>query len=383
MNQSAIAEAPHGLADSSACTQAVGYAYFQQQDPQAFGHSEQVSIILFFAIIAALILSFVIYFWMTECLTISPQQRRKWKLEIGKEMDQLIENLKWQLATCVKLPVVPLAVVLWKATVGRQHSHGRRIRHTVGGDRVPVSMAVGAHRGFSLRQQKVLKHKYHHLVSLLFLGVFIIAIFVLLSTLWTPPIQSTVTILEAAVFAFVLSINLFFITRQHFYYIKRKELFGRDHPQMLALSKTHFYDWDRGMWGNWVQLAILVIEFFQLLSFPLRDMLAAASTNLDDASSANACQIDAAANTTSVTQFQKMVTTIVNVGGLIPDMHSPTWYRYTLWSTFTVVCVSMTVAAVVHGLNYWRPYMVPVRWVHWFVPIAVIETPFFLSHSII
>ncbi|RUS22043.1 hypothetical protein BC938DRAFT_475291 [Jimgerdemannia flammicorona] len=377
MNQSVIAEALFSFANGSTCSDTPDYPYFQQQDPQAFGHSEKVSIILFFSIIAALLLSFVVYFWIMECHKVSPQRRRQVKLEISKEMDQLIENFKWQVATCVKLPVVALAVVLWKAAVGRQHGYGRRLdgsRHYVNDHGVPSSTAPGTQRGFSLRQQKVLKHKYHHLVSLIFLGVFVVSIFVLLSTLWRSPTSFTTIILEAAVFAFVLCINLFLVTRQHFYYMKRKEFFGRDHPQMLALSKTRFYDWDRRMWGNWVQIAILFIEFFQLLGFPLRDMLAATSVNFDDlaaSQSPTACSTIASTNTSvDVPQFQKLVNEVINVGGLIPDMRSPTWYRYTLWSTFIVVCASLAIALMVHGLNRLRPYMISVRWVHWFVPIV-------------
>jgi hypothetical protein len=126
---------------------------------------------------------------------------------------------------------------------------------------------------------------------------------------------------------------------------------------MNAIYKTQFDDWDTSIWSNWVQIAILIIEFFQLLTFPLRDLI---TVNSFDTSTA-----------VSSAHFARFTSLILNAGGLMPDMRTPVWYTYTVWSAFVVTIISLLVAVVVHGVNLYHPYKIPNRWVRWCISVAV------------
>ncbi|KAG2172760.1 hypothetical protein INT43_000107, partial [Umbelopsis isabellina] len=366
----------------------IGFASYQQQNSTAdHPASDLISIILFFSIIAALIASFAIYFWFTEWHKIPPQQRREERLEYQKEIDQLVENIRQQVQAVFRIPVVGLLIVLWKNVVHghrgnqedlaytsapadgmyvRSASAGPPSRHNSTRDRSMTPATISTLSGptsssspsipLSHEHQKVLAHKYHHLISIICLILFIVAFIILIGTASAVPSSSTSGFLQASLFVVVLCINMFLVTRQRFYYKERKELFGSDDAHMNAVYKTRFNDWDRKMWSNWVQIVILIIEFFQLLTFPLRDLMTVNSFGTSSTSEQN--------------KFEYFVSLVLNAGGLMPDMRTPTWYTYTVWTTFVATCVGLLVAVVVHGVNTWRPYRLPNQWVHWCIPIV-------------
>ncbi|KAI8367477.1 uncharacterized protein BYT42DRAFT_504476 [Radiomyces spectabilis] len=278
-----------------------------------------------------MLVSFIFYFWFTEWHKVPPQQRREEELEHQKEIDQLVQNLKEQIKCTFKIPLGGLVVLLWKAT----HSPD-----------LPVSR----------EHRKVLAHKFYHLFSVLFLVAVFVALFTLIGADVSPVSDNTSNILQAALFVFVLCINLFLITRQRFYYKDRKDLFGHDDAHLKAVYKTRFTDWDSKMWSNWIQIIILIIEFFQLLTFPLRDLMTVTSFD--------------SYRTENQTQFTHLLTLIMNAGGLMPDMRTPTWYTYSVWTAFATTMVSLVVAVIVHTVNVRRPYKIPNRWVRWCIPVA-------------
>lgn len=373
----------------------IGFASYQQQNSTAdHPASDLISIILFFSIIVALIASFAFYFWFTEWHKIPPQQRREERLEHQKEIDQLVENIRQQVQAVFKIPVVGLLVVLWNSVVHGQRnstedlgysasstdgmyprsaSAGPPSRHNSTRDRsitpATVSSASGVTSGsfpnsvpLSHEHRKVLAHKFHHLFSIICLILFIVAFIILIGTASAVPSSSTSGFLQASLFVVVLCINMFLVTRQRFYYKERKELFGSDDAHMNAVYKTRFTDWDRKMWSNWIQIVILIIEFFQLLTFPLRDLMTVNSFGaMSESSSSQAQQ----------SNFEYFVSLVLNAGGLMPDMRTPTWYTYTVWTTFAVTCLGLLVAVTVHGVNTWRPYRLPNQWVHWCIPVVV------------
>ncbi|CAO3581257.1 unnamed protein product [Absidia cylindrospora] len=370
----------------------IGYASYQQQysgDPE-FAPNDLVSIILFFSIIFLLLLSFIFYFWYTEWHKVSPQQRHEDELERQKEVDQLVQNLKDQVKAAFKIPLVGLLVVVWKgyffSTASSSHSTHLKTTHTpcfspthtpcfsptntitttVNYDPYHSSLTSYIHHQqqqqpllISREHYKVWAHQFHHSFSILCL-VGIVVSLILVATVSNNTItSSTSTILQAGLFVFVLSINLFLITRQRFYYRERKQLFGDDNAHMNAIYKTQFDDWDTSMGSNWIQLAILIIEFFQLLTFPLRDLITVNS-------------FDTSSSTLSSTHFTRFTSLVMNAGGLMPDMRTPVWYTYTVWSAFVVTIVSLLVALLVHGVNLYHPYKIPNRWVRWCISVATL-----------
>jgi hypothetical protein len=187
-----------------------------------------------------------------------------------------------------------------------------------------------------------------------------VAFIILIGTASAVPSSSTSAFLQASLFVVVLCINMFLVTRQRFYYKERKELFGSDDAHMNAVYKTRFTDWERKMWSNWIQIVILVIEFFQLLTFPLRDLM-----------TVNSFGAMSSASQAQQSNFEYFVSLVLNAGGLMPDMRTPTWYTYTVWTTFSVTCLGLLVSVIVHGVNTWRPYRLPNQWVHWCIPVVV------------
>lgn len=317
----------------------IGFATYQLQDNSERQSNDLASIILFFSVIFIIVASFIFYFWITRWHKVPPQQRRDKELEDQKEIDQLVENFRQQVATVFHLPLLTLTIALWR-------------RH-----RQPISH----------EHRRILTYKLYHLLSCTFLAAIVVALAILIGT--TTNAQSsndtnTSRILQAALFVFVLSINLYLITRQRCYYKERKELFGSTDAHMHAVYKTRFDDWNARMWSNWVQIAILIIEFFQLLAFPLRDLITVNSFSNEGADEHER---------NNQLRFFEFVSIIMNVGGFMPDMRTPTWYTYSLWTVYAVVVLGLIIALVVNGINAWRPYKIPNRWVYWCIPVTVIE----------
>ncbi|KAL0095616.1 hypothetical protein F4703DRAFT_1728728 [Phycomyces blakesleeanus] len=320
------------MSESNATNGSIGYSSYQQKYPSTAGFpaNDLASIILFFSIIALLFVSFVFYFWFTQWHKVPPQQRHEEELEHQKEVDLLVENLKQQAKTTFKIPFITLIIVLWK----KQQQQA------------PMSHEY----------RKVFFHRFTHLFSIMFMTAMAIALAILIGTVSTPVASNTSSVLQSCLFVFVVCINLFFITRQRFYYKDRKQLFGEDDAHINAVYKTQFKDWNPKMLSNWIQIAILTIEFFQLLTFPLRDLITVNS--FDEGHGGEQ------------TKFTHLVSLVMNAGGFMPDMRTPTWYTYSVWTAFAATIVSFIVAVVFHCVNLWRPYKLPTRWVRWCIPVA-------------
>ncbi|KAI8073921.1 hypothetical protein BC940DRAFT_289521 [Gongronella butleri] len=404
--------ASNGTSSSSV---SIGYASYQQQylGSGDYAPNDVASMVLFFSIIVLLVVSFAFYFWFTEWYKIAPQQRHEEGLERQKEVDLLVDNIKDQVKAAFKLPILSLAMIFyhgaffapaypplllhhhhhqpspiskspsyyypagsptqmlqmssplpWHASKPPQQPSPPHLASLATYLAPPPPAATATRTTIVSREQhNVWAHRFHHAFSLAFLVGILVAVIMLLVAVGQPAVPSTSATLQAALFLLVLCINLFLITRQRFYYRQRKQLFGDDDAHMNAIYKTHFDDWDHTL-ANWIQLAILVIEFFQLLTFPLRDLITVNSF----ASSAST----ASSSSSSSSSFSRFMSLLLNAGGLMPDMRTPVWYTYTLWSTFIVTAISLLVAILVHGLNTWQPYKVPNRWVRWCLPVATL-----------
>lgn len=390
-------------------TTSIGYASYQQQSNQlttGYTPNDLVSIVIFFSIIVLLMISFVIYFWFTEWHKVSSQQRHEDQLERQKEIDQLVENLKDQVKAIFQIPLVGLLIVIWKGTFfitsssnNHHHSHLKNNFHIPSKEimngyiptnhhkqqqqnnhhrnKLPSSLSTyitPSQYRYSRQQQqqlylisrehhKVWLYRFHHSFSILCLFGFMVSLILLMITNTNTTITDATSVtLQAGLFVFVLCINLFLITRQHYYYCKRKVFFGDEDAHINAIYHTHFHQWDMSMWSNWIQLIILIIEFFQLLTFPLRDFIVTLN-NIDQSALSTSSSIHA--------QFNQFLSILLNVGGIMPDMRTPTWYTYTVWSAFSVAMLSLIIACLVHGIHYFKPYQFPNRWVRWCIPVVV------------
>lgn len=302
----------------------IGYASYQQQySPSSYQTNDTVSIILFFAIIFLLFISFIIYFWYTEWHTIPIDQRGDHEVSQRQEIFLLVDNMSIQIKTCFKIPLLTLITLLWKRTVKKS---------------VDMNVPLASH-------ERVYSARFYHLFSLLFIITFTISLAIIIGATSGPNPSSV--LLQAALFVLVLSINLYLITRQRCYYMQKRKLFGEHDAHINAVYDTRFSQWDKSMWSNWVQIAILVIEFFQLMTFPLRDLI-------------------------TITSFHhSSVSFVLNVGGFMPDMRTPAWYTYSLWTAFSVTLCSMLLGILIHSINLKYPYKLSTRWVRWFIPVAV------------
>ncbi|KAL1923472.1 uncharacterized protein VTP21DRAFT_8452 [Calcarisporiella thermophila] len=294
-------------------------------------NTDHIAIAVFFALIFGITFCFIFYYWVTQYRKKSHQERSERFLAQVKEMDQLVENVKWQLSSFTHLPVNDLFFAFWG-------SHTRK----------RIMQESSKHRA-------TIQWRWLHLASWTLVLVFLSGIVVLLVGLYGAGIEpkTKAQAVAGGTFLFISAINFFLIVRQRFYYLHRKELL-RDDPRVQALSKTAYPSFRPNLWSNWIQIVILVFEFIQLLGFPLRDLL----------------DNEGLQSTPEGDHFQEMVTTILHVAGLIPRLRSSTWYKFELWTTFTGTCVAVLVAAFIHCYNLWRVYSIPVQWAYYFIPVV-------------
>ncbi|KAI7888734.1 uncharacterized protein EV154DRAFT_447334 [Mucor mucedo] len=331
----------------------IGYASYQQQynstSTSLYQANDTVSIALFFSIIALLLLSFVFYFWYTERHKIPALKRGDQAVGQQQEIYLLIDNISSQVKTTFRIPIFTLAIVVWK----RIHVTSTALPQTVtnpADDILPLA---------SHEHQRVYNSRIYHLFSLLFIISFIITLAILVGAVTSSTTATSSTLLlQAALFVLVLSVNLYLITRQRCYYMERRKLYGNDDAHINAIYDTRFSDWDKSMWSNWVQITILIIEFFQLMTFPLRDLITVTSFE--------------ASQSSSQLQTSQLVSFILNAGGLMPDMRTPSWYTYSLWTTFATIMLSLVLALIIHCINWKYPYKLSTRWVRWCIPVATL-----------
>jgi uncharacterized membrane protein len=349
----------------------IGYASYQQQynstsSTSFYQANDTVSIALFFSIIALLFLSFVFYFWYTERHKIPINQRGDQAVGQQQEIYLLIDNISSQVKTIFRIPIFTLTIVLYKRLIKKEltsdsttvaantTANNAAATNTTATDCV-VPLASHEH-------ERVYNSRLYHLFSLLFIISFVITLAILVgavSSSNSTDASSSTLLLQAALFVFVLSINLYLTTRQRCYYMERRKLFGNDDAHINAIYDTRFSDWDKSMWSNWVQITILIIEFFQLMTFPLRDLITVTSYEAGGKA------------TEHQTETSQLVSFILNAGGLMPDMRTPTWYTYSLWTAFATTLFSLVIGVIIHCINLKYPYKLSTRWVRWCIPVAV------------
>ncbi|RCH88682.1 hypothetical protein CU097_009559 [Rhizopus azygosporus] len=306
----------------------IGYASYQQQYTDHQGNNT-VSIVLFFAIIFLLFISFIFYFWYTEWHKVPIDQRGDQEVSQQQEIYLLVDNISTQIKTTFRIPLLTLSTVLWQNLIVKQPFKQ---------DAIPIAS-----------HQRVYAAKFYHLFSLLFILTFLISLIILIGAVNS---QGS-SLLHAVLFVFILSINLYLITRQRCYYMEKRKLYGDQDEHINAVYDTRFSTWDTSMWSNWVQITILIIEFFQLMTFPLRDLITVTQAGYVSGKSA-------------------AVSFILNAGGLMPDMRTPAWYTYSLWTAFAVTCSSLILGLIIHYINTIYPYRISTRWVRWFIPVATL-----------
>ncbi|KAI9269959.1 hypothetical protein BY458DRAFT_510382 [Sporodiniella umbellata] len=285
----------------------IGYATYQQQYESSSLTNNTASIVLFFAIILLLSISFVVYFWYTEWHKIPIDRRGDQEVNQRQDIFLLVDNLSMQIRTLFKIPLWTL-ITLFLTQQG-------------------LTLAS---------QERIYKARYYHFFSIVFIVTFIVSLSIITGTTNHP------VLLQASLFSLVLSINFYLITRQRCYYMQKRQLFIDD-GHIHAVYDTRFSRWDKSMFSNWVQIGILIFEFAQLMTFPLRDLLHHSSASF-----------------------------VLNVSALMPDMRTPTWYMYSLWTAFAVTLCSVILGSIIHLINWRYPYKISTRWVRWFIPVATL-----------
>ncbi|KAJ1729219.1 hypothetical protein LPJ61_003630 [Coemansia biformis] len=152
---------------------------------------------------------------------------------------------------------------------------------------------------------------------------------------------------------YVASLNALFMTRQHLYYVRRTYL-TYDAEHYLVLDTTRFSSFGWSVF-NVVQIGILIIEFVQLLSFPIRDLLDALSL---------AQHVDPSSGGTGT------ASSIIGIITLFANLNSR-FFVVQFWFLVSVVGCIAAVMAAIHVYNSWRPRRpVALYWVKYLLPLA-------------
>ncbi|KAI8986049.1 hypothetical protein BDB01DRAFT_787496 [Pilobolus umbonatus] len=323
------------------------YISYQQQynNSMSYHTNDTVSIVLFFAIISLLFLSFLLYFWYTERHKIPITQRGDQAILQQEDMYLLMDNIVSQIKTTFRIPIITLLIVIHKTIISKQQGGVKE-----------ASVYTAEFSLNSHEHQRVYASRYYHILSLVLLLTFSVSLFILIVAI--SKVDSSLSLIPATLFVFVISINLYLITRQCCYYKERRKLYGTEDAHINAIYDTCFSGWDPKMWSNWIQIAILIIEFIQLMTFPLRDLMHVTYMFSDSNANGN--------------KSSEIVSLILNAGGLMPDMRTPTWYMYSLWTAFTGTFLSLIVGIVIHFINLKYPYKINTRWIRWFIPVATL-----------
>ncbi|GAA5800259.1 hypothetical protein HPULCUR_005685 [Helicostylum pulchrum] len=278
-----------------------------------------------------------------------------------QEIYILIDNISSQVKTTFRIPIFTLSIVIWKRLFKQQPYTTATCTGTLPSSNTASTAEDCVQPLASHEHQRVYNSRLYHLFSLLFIISFIISLAILVGAVSSSSSSTdnpSTLLLQAGLFVLVLSINIYLITRQRCYYMERRKLFGNNDAHINAVYDTRFSDWDKSMLSNWVQITILIIEFFQLMTFPLRDLITVTSFEA----------------TTSASQLEtsQLVSFILNAGGLMPDMRTPVWYTYSLWTTFTTTMLSLVLGVIMHCINLKYPYKLSTRWVRWCIPVATL-----------
>ncbi|ORX69629.1 hypothetical protein DL89DRAFT_204309, partial [Linderina pennispora] len=186
----------------------------------------------------------------------------------------------------------------------------------------------------------------HHVLSWIFLVALVASVPVLIVAL----VLDLAQVVRISTFVYIVCLNALFMTRQHLYYVRRTHLtYDAEHYLVLDTLKYHSFDWCA---FNIIQILLLVVEFVQLLSFPIRDMLR--SINLanhpdEDSDTANF---------------------IVGILTLFTNLSSK-FYIIQFWFLVAVIgCMALAIA-VIHTYNELKPTRpIALFWVKYLLPMA-------------
>ncbi|KAJ2677975.1 hypothetical protein GGI25_002765 [Coemansia spiralis] len=261
--------------------------------------------LVYFLTIAAVLIGTAVYFIVMARIT-DPEVRLMELITTQREVQHLIDNLSSQFSNFRRLP---------------------------------------------LRWRAMKPYYTHHMLSWLFILALFASVVVLIVALALDLAQ----VVHISTLTFVASLNALFMTRQHLYYVRHTYL-TYDAEHYLVLDTTSFENFELSVF-NIVQIIILVIEFIQLLSFPIRDLVE--SINLANHSGSG----DSDSDTGRASFIIGVITMFANL--------TSRFYVVQFWFLVSiVVCISL-VAGVIHAYNKWRPHRpIALYWVKYLLPLA-------------
>ncbi|KAJ2412960.1 hypothetical protein H4218_000515 [Coemansia sp. IMI 209128] len=257
--------------------------------------------VIYFVTIGIIVLSTGIYFFVMARVT-DPEVRLMDLMVTQREVQHLIDNLSSQFSNFFRLP---------------------------------------------LRWRKMKPYYTHHSLSWAFIVCLFASIVVLIVSLALDLPQ----VVRISTLTFVASLNALFMTRQHLYYIRRTYL-TYDAEHYLVLDTTSFYHFNWSVF-NVVQIGILLFEFVQLLSFPIRDLID--SIHLAD-------RIDP--DSPDAANF------IIGIISMFANLSSK-FYIIQLWFLVAVIACIAAVMSTIHVYNAWWPHKpIALYWVKYLLPLA-------------
>ncbi|KAI8867704.1 hypothetical protein GQ42DRAFT_52373 [Ramicandelaber brevisporus] len=209
-------------------------------------------------------------------------------------------------------------------------------------------------------------HWIHHSLSWLALTVLLASLVALIVGLVAPSIDNAERVVQTGVFGAMVSLNMFVMVRQHLYYRLRRSSDEDIEQLRQAINSAEFRTFDGKRWVNWVQVFILVFEFIQLMTFPIRDLI----KNI---------QIYANGNGKAGTKLSEDDSTAwdraLSLAALFPNI-TPGLFVIVFWAVFGLFIILAVIVTVIHLYNNSGSSSLldrrPIRlyWVNYFVPVV-------------
>ncbi|KAJ1919403.1 hypothetical protein H4219_001995 [Mycoemilia scoparia] len=275
--------------------------------PKKGTNMDKILIGVYFGIIFITVVTTVLYFYIIERLKDS-DERLLSEIHTKKEIELLLENLKAQFRTFRHFPLT------WK---------GMRPYYA------------------------------HYMFSWLFLLLMVGGLVCVILGLSLPNDQLT----RISTFVFIASLNALFMIRQHLYYMRRLHLVEKTAYHHLVVDTTMYNGYDR-TWANWLQIIILLFEFFQLLSFPVRDLITTISISQSPEESSR------------FRDAGKLASFVMSIATLFTDVSSK-FYIIQFWFLCGMTLTAVAIAVSIHIYNnYSRFRPIPLFWLTYIVPVV-------------
>ncbi|KAJ1855940.1 hypothetical protein LPJ76_002887 [Coemansia sp. RSA 638] len=261
--------------------------------------------LVYFLTIAAILIGTAVYFIVMARIT-DPEVRLMELITTQREVQHLIDNLSSQFSNFWRLP---------------------------------------------LRWRSMKPYYTHQTLSWIFILALVASVVVLIVALALDLAQ----VARISTLTYVVSLNALFMVRQHLYYIRRTYLtYDAEHYLVLDTTKFFYFDWSV---FNIVQIGILIIEFLQLLSFPIRDLLDALYLSKNQELNGNSDGSDTASFIIGI------ITMFANL--------SSKFYVIQFWFLVSVIGCIVLVMTVIHTYNAMRPHRpIAIYWVKYLLPLA-------------